>query len=115
MRSDFVKSLLSDLFYRKMTEQAKYTKRQMGVIYAGLVAQSTIQMLNVLLSVFMLEGVEFVCHAENETLHSACPDDQVSKCMEIEYDRSMWTNNLIMEMDLVCDRAWMKTLPYYGP
>ena len=40
----------------------------MGIIYAALVMQSTVQMTNVLLSVFMLDGIEFVCHtASNGT------------------------------------------------
>lgn len=92
-----------------------YSRSQMGIIYAALVMQSTVQMTNVLLSVFMLDGVEFVCHTTlNGTFNSTCPGNRVDKCLHIEYNRSMWTHNLIMEMNLVCDRAWMRTLPYYG-
>ena len=47
-------------------------------------------------------------------LNSTCPNNEISKCQFIEYDTSLWTNNLVMYLDLVCDRTWMKALPNYG-
>lgn len=97
-----------------MQKSSLYTAGQTAIIYAGLVSVATISVSSVLISVFMLDDYDFTCHTNNETFHSTCPENKVSNCDFIQYNRSVWTNSLIMEMDLVCDRVWMKTLPYYG-
>ena len=97
-----------------MQESTLYTAGQMALIYAGLVSVSIVTMSGVFLSVFMLDEYEFVCHTTNETLQATCPENKVSNCVFVWYNRSVWTNSLITEMDLVCDRAWMKAMPYYG-
>ena len=38
----------------------------------------------------------------------------MEKCRYIDYDTSLWTRNLVMHLDLVCDRAWQRALPNYG-
>ena len=51
---------------------------------------------------------------DSRHLNSTCPDNKVEKCRYIDYDTSLWTRNLVMHLDLVCDRAWMRALPNYG-
>ena len=98
-----------------MDEKPVYTKREMAIVYASLVSFSTISTMPMLLGVFMTDPVNFKCHTGNGTqLNGTCPGNRVDECSYIEYDKSLWTNNLVMELDLVCDRAWMKALPNYG-
>ena len=95
-----------------MQEFTLYTAGQMAIIYAGLVSVSIVSMSGVFLSVFMLDEYQFACHMSNATFHSTCPENKVSNCVYIWYNRSVRTNSLITEMNLVCDRAWTKAMPY---
>ena len=98
----------------RMQQGSIYTPNQVCIIHAGLVCVAVISVSSVIASVFHLDELEFTCHTTGEMFHSTCPENKVSNCMFVEYNRSVWSNSLIMEMDLVCDRAWMKYLPYFG-
>ena len=111
---DLLRSVSRVKCSRALLQGSIYTPSQMYIIYAGLVCVSVISVTSVMASVFHLAELEFTCLTKDEMFHSTCPENKVSNCMFVEYNRSVWSNNLIMEMDLVCDRAWMKTLPYYG-
>ena len=63
---------------------------------------------------FLSDAPDFYCQADNETLHSACPDNQVANCERIKFDESFWTANLASELRLVCDRSEYRALPNYG-
>ena len=98
-----------------MEEMQVYTTKEMAVVYLSLVSVSTISTMPMLLGVFLTDLVGFKCHTTNGTqLNATCPGNRVTECVQVEYDNSLWTNNLVMEFDLICDRAWMKALPNYG-
>jgi hypothetical protein len=94
-----------------MHERLLNTKMEMGLVYASIVSVSTISLMPMLLSVFITDSVSFTCITGNGSqLNDTCPDNRIAKCTSIVYDKSLWTNNLIMELDLVCDQTWMKAL-----
>ena len=84
-------------------------------MYASILSVSTISLIPMLLSVFTTDAVSFTCVTGDGTqLNNTCPDNRVAECTSIVYDKSLWVNNLVMELDLICDRTWMKALPNYG-
>ena len=98
-----------------MNEKSLYSTKETTLVLASLISLSTISTLPMLLAVFMTDPVKFTCLTLSGTrLNGTCPDNQVARCVQIEYDRSIWTSNLLMEMNLVCDRTEMKALPNYG-
>ena len=57
--------------------------------------------------------LHYDCKQSRAAVPTPAPN-RVAECTTVLYDKSLWTNNLVTELDLVCDRTWMKALPNYG-
>ena len=91
-----------------------YTKREKWLIYTSMVLVSVITITNLMESVFKFNSIEFKCILNNVTYNSTCPENKIEQCERIDFDQTVWSSNLVSDLDLVCDRSWLISLPNYG-